>query len=267
MGLNEFLDWNFGADGEAQLIAKLTAGADPNQIDGPLSETALHVATRRRRLKAAEILLDHGAYIDARNAGGKTAYAHAIRRSFDEVVRLLKDRGANTDLTPADQLADAIAHSRLDDARAILCQHPEAARTGNSEEDRLLADIAGRNQVEPVRLLIEAGADLSARGLDDGTALHAAAWFGQPQNARLLIDAGAPLDVFDAAHQSSPLGWAVHGSRYSGGAEERQDVYVELVKMLLDAGSSLEYPNDPGDGYLKRLRNDASPLVREVLPQ
>ena len=102
--------------------------------------------------------------------------------------------------------------------------------------------------------------------LDDGTPLHQAAWFGQPANARQLIDAGAPLDVFDTVHGSSPLGWAVHGSRESGGSAEREQVYVELVRMLLDAGSSLHYPEHPGGhAYLDRLRSDASPRVADVL--
>ena len=77
---------------------------------------------------------------------------------------------------------------------------------------------------------------------------------------------GAPLDVFDATHESTPIGWAVHGSRYSGGAEARQDAYVALVRMLLTAGSSLDYPGEPrGDAYTRRLLDDASPPVREVL--
>jgi ankyrin repeat protein len=114
--------------------------------------------------------------------------------------------------------------------------------------------------------LIIAGADLTAPGLDSGTPLHQAAWFGQPDNARLLIDAGAPLDVFDATHQSSPLGWAVHGSRYSGGAAEHQDAYVALVRMLLEAGSCLHYPNQPGsDAYFRRLLEDATSQVAKVL--
>jgi hypothetical protein len=96
--------------------------------------------------------------------------------------------------------------------------------------------------------------------------LHQAAWFGQPDNARLLISAGAPLDVFEAPHESSPIGWAVHGSRYSGGAEERQDAYVALVRMLLAAGSSLHYPGEPkSDAYFRRLLVDATPGVGEVL--
>ena len=104
------------------------------------------------------------------------------------------------------------------------------------------------------------------RVLDEGTPLHQAAWFGQPDNARLLIDAGASLDVFDAVHEKSPLGRAVHGSRYSGAADERQDAYLALVRMLLAAGSSLQYPGGSrDDAYTGVLFDDASPQVREVL--
>ena len=268
MTLHELLDFNYGADGDDVLRRTLDEGADPNERHGPHEETPLHVATRRRRAEAVDILLAHGADIDARTAGGKTAYAHAIRRGFGEVAALLVKRGASTELNEADRFAVAIGNGHLDEARAILEAHPGVARTANPEEDRLLADVAGRNDRDPVALLIEAGADLTARGLDSGTALHQAAWFGQPENGRLLIDAGAPLDVFEGVHEASPIHWAVHGSRYSGAAEERQDAYVELVEMFLAAGSSLHYPGDPGgDAYEKRLLRDASPRVRNVLRQ
>ena len=266
MTLHELLDFRYGADGDEALRRMLDEHADPNRRSGPDKETPLHVATRRRRVTAVEILLACGADIDAVTAGGKTAYVHAIRRGFDEVAALLARYGASTDLNAADRFAVAIVSGRLDEARTILNACPGAARTANPEEDRLLADVAGRNDREAVQLLIEAGADLTATGLDSGTPLHQAAWFGQPGNGRLLIDAGAPLDIFDVVHAASPLHWAVHGSRYSGGAEEREDVYVELVEMLLKAGSSLSYPDDPeGDAYRQRLLRDASPRVREVL--
>lgn len=265
MTLHELLDFRYGPEAEATLRRMLEEGADPNLRAGPFSETALHVATRRRRAPAIEILLDHGAEIDAITAGGKTAYAHALRRGFDEVAALLQERGAGTELNGPDRLAVALTHGRLEEAQEILAKRPGIARTGNPEEDRLLADLAGRENSQPVALLIEAGADLEAPGLDTGTPLHQAAWFGQPQNARLLIDAGAPLDVFEPTHESSPIGWAVHGSRYSGGAEERQDAYVALTRMLLEVGSSLRYPGDESDAYLQRLLEDASPRVRAVL--
>lgn len=266
MTLHEILDFHSGPEGEEELRAMLAAGADPNQPDGAHAETPLHVATRRYRPGAVTILLDAGALLDAKTAGGKTAYAHAVRRGFTELTDIFNQRGADTGLGDADRFAVALVSGRLDEAREMLAANPGLARTGNPEEDRLLADVAGRNPTEPVELLIGAGADLAATAVDDGTALHQTAWFGQPQNARLLIDAGAPLEVFDTTHESSPLGWAVHGSRYSGGADERQDVYVELAAMLLDAGSKLHYPHDPdGDAYRTRLLDDASPRVREVL--
>lgn len=264
--MHEFLDCNFGPDGDSQLEARLAQGEAVNAVIK--GETPLHVAARRRRRNAVAILLDHGADVDSKNAGLKTAYAHAIRRGFSEVAELLVERGANIDLTNADRLAVAVGSGRLGEAREILLQHPETIRTGNPEEDRLLADMAGRNDTEAVRLLIQSGADLTATGLDSGTPLHQAAWFGQPENARLLIDAGAPLNVFDSVHESSPLGWAVHGSRYSGEAENRQSNYVELVQILLDAGSDLRYPDDPdGNAYLARLRKDATPTIRALLPE
>ncbi len=266
MTLHQLLDFEYGDDGDAALRRLLDEGADPNGRAGPRSETPLHVAVRRRRASAVAILLDRGAQIDAVTAGGKTAYAHAVRRGFDEVAELLRARGCATTLAEADRLAVAVVGGRLDEARAILEASPGVARTGNAEEDRLLADVAGRDDPRAVELLIRAGADLTAPGLDDGTPLHQAAWFGQPANARLLIAAGAPLDVFEPTHESSPIGWAVHGCRYSGDADKRQDAYLELVRMLLEAGSRLHYPDDPeGDAYLRRLLHDATPPVREVL--
>jgi len=263
--LHELLDYDY-EDGDAVLRRMLDDGADANARAGPQSETPLHVATRRRRTSAVTILLAGAADIDATTAGGKTAYAHAVRRKFDDVADVLRTHGSSTVLNNADQLAVAIVNGNLDDARTILASHPGAARTGNPEEDRLLADVAGRDDSRPVEILIAAGASLTAPGLDDGTPLHQAAWFGQPDNARLLIDAGAPLEIFDAVHESSPLGWAVHGSRYSGGAQERQDAYVALVRMLLAAGSGFQHPKDPqGDRYRRRLLQDASPQVREIL--
>jgi cytohesin len=266
MTLHEMLDVSYGRDGDKTLRRMLEEGFDPNARAGARGETALHVAARRRRCNAVEILLDHGAEIDATTAGGKTAYAHSVRRGFDDVADILRRHGANTDLNRADQLATLIVEGRMVDARQLLVTYPEIARTGNPEEDRLLADVAGREDPARVEFLIRAGADLAARGLDDGTPLHQAAWFGQPLNARLLLDAGAPLDVFGDMHNSSPLGWAVHGARYSGGADKRQDEYVKLVEMLLTAGATFDHPEDPGgDRYLHRLLEDATPRVRAVL--
>jgi len=268
MSLHRFLDLEYSKAGEEDELTRRLAdpSIDLEAVEGDPKETPLLVAVRRRRLDAVRILLDAGAKIDARNGCGKTSYAHSKRRGFTELVELLEERGASTKLSAADEFAVAVAQKRLDDARTILAGHPHVIRTGNPEEDRLLADMSGRpDHEDAIRFLIEAGADLSACALDSGTPLHQASWFGQPQNARLLIDAGAPLDVFDSTHNCSAIGWAVHGSRFSGGAEDRQPIYAELVQMLLKAGSSLNYPSDDSNAYLDWMKEVASEAIRPLL--
>ena len=62
---------------------------------------------------------------------------------------------------------------------------------------------------EMVDLLLALGARVEAapRGV---TAPHYAAWGGRAENARRLVDAGAPLSTRDEEHGASPLGWAGH---------------------------------------------------------
>lgn len=254
---------------EAALRGYLETGGDADARGDMDRETLLGVAARRRRVDAARLLLDAGADPDLADAHGKTPYVHAVRRGFGEVARLLRNAGASPVLTTADLLAVALTEGSLDDARALIAADPGCVRTGNPGEDRLLADLAGRADAEPVRLLVQAGADLRAAGLDGGTPLHQAAWFGQPVNLRILLDAGAPVDVFDPIHHSSPLHWAVHGSRYSGDAEHRQDAYVEITRSLLAAGSRVSYPEPSAaqGRYEDRLLRDATPAVRAVLEE
>jgi ankyrin repeat protein len=262
--LHWLVDWSYK---ERAVRWLLEHGADPDERVGRIRETALHVAARRRRLDAVELLLDHGAEIDARTAGGKSAYAHALCRGFDEVAGLLRDRGADTRLSRADRLAVALVADDLDAARKIVETHPDLVPGLEPEDARILPDLAGRpSHTEAVRLLLDAGADITARGLDGGTALHQAAWFGQVDAAELLVAHGAPLEIRGDDHRSTPLGWVCHGSRFSGGAGQRSEVYARIAELLLVTGASLANPDDPeGDPQGRWLFRDASADVAAVL--
>ena len=81
----------------------------------------------------------------------------------------------------------------------------------------------------------------------------------------MLIDRGAPLEIRGDLHDLSPLGWACHGSRYSGGAGDRAGVYAQIAEMLLVAGASFVHEHDPEGQPGKRIFEDATDSVRKVV--
>lgn len=70
--------------------------------------------------------------------------------------------------------------------------------------------IASAGTPDGVRALAEAGGDLDAL-VDGRTMLHHAAWIGDVELVRALLDCGADPDVLDAEHGTTPLSWAEYG--------------------------------------------------------
>ena len=108
---------------------------------------------------------------------------------------------------------------------------------GDSEEvERLLSadpeldvfEAAALGRVERLRELLDADPELvRARSVDDGTALHFAAFFRQPAATRLLLDRGADLEAVASTFGNvTPL----HSACASG---ER-----ESARILLEAGAN-----------------------------
>ena len=64
----------------------------------------------------------------------------------------------------------------------------------NSVDTQLL-EAAKRGTTEEVRRLLDAGADVNARGDDGVTALHEAAYYGPADVVQLLIDHGADVNA------------------------------------------------------------------------
>ncbi|MBX2876247.1 MAG: ankyrin repeat domain-containing protein [Saprospiraceae bacterium] len=260
--LHYLLDWNYSPE---KMEAALESGADPNESYWKYEENALHVAVRRRRLEAISPLLKYGVDINAKTKGGKTAYVHAIRRGFTEISDFLQKKGADTTLNTADHLAVALGNGEMEKASALIAEHPDLVPQMNAEEARILPDLTGRQRTDVVHLLLDAGIDITSRGLDEGTGLHMAAWFGQPANTQLMIDYQAPLEIRGDLHNMSPLGWVVHGSVYSGSAQSHADDYTRIARILLEAGASLLHPDIPADTTGAWLLKEVSPGVEAVL--
>ena len=259
--LHWLLDWHNEPESIRRLLDE---GADPNVPSGAQRESALHAAVRRRRKEWIEPLARAGAQLDAVTAGGMTAYRHARRRTFGEVADELERLGADTRLTVGDRLALALDGQDFDAATSLEPQLEQPIPDWPAEEARLLSDLASRGRVEAVDWLLDRGADIAARGLDDGTPLHLTAWFGEADAADRLIERGAPLDLRGDAHDSTPLGWVAHGSRYSGGARERGAVYARIARALLQAGAPLPDPEALHDhAQLAQASHPVATVLRE----
>jgi uncharacterized protein len=160
-------------NGTAAVIeALLDAGADVNGV-APTGETALMTAVRTGVLDAVTLLLDRGAEIDARDREfEQTALMLAVREAHPEIVALLLERGADVD-----------ARTRVGPTPKFV---PPCKGTGCGSEG------VGINRGG----LPDRGRRAAALG--GMTPLNYAARDGRTEEARLLLAAGADVELAEA---------------------------------------------------------------------
>lgn len=148
-------------------------------------------------------------------------------------------------------LFEAAKTGEVAQVREIISRHPElrSARRDSGETPLMAALYRGQRDV--VQLLIDSGAELdvfaaaatgrlreltgalsaadavSAYSYDGWTALHLAAFFGHPDAARSLLDAGADVNAVSRnTLTNTPLHAAAAGK------------HVDVALLLLDRGAS-----------------------------
>jgi ankyrin repeat protein len=175
--------------------------------------------------------------------------AHMIARTFghDDVFALLMEKSP-----PELQLVVACGLSDEPLARSLLARHPNLPRTLADEDRRRVVDAAQDNNVGGVRLMLEAGWPVDARGQHGATALHWAGFHGNAAMTRAILEHRPPLDALTDEFPGTPLDWALYGSRH--GWHCRSGDYGGTVEALLHAGA-----DTPADAP------DASEPVRDVL--
>jgi ankyrin repeat protein len=109
-------------DGQAALKLLIEHGVNVNQVTGVGGMTPLHMSARRGTTKIAEVLLNAGADIEARDKGGETPLRRAVNCGQERMVCLLLSRGANprsmdkNGRTPMDA-------ARSENVRKLLAAH------------------------------------------------------------------------------------------------------------------------------------------------
>ncbi len=240
----------------------LEAGADPNELE-PWGETALHHAIRRGRGPAqVDLLLRHGAAIDATNRDGHTAYAMARRLGDRAIADHLRARGANEALSDVDAFLAACADGDERAARDRLARDPDLVARLADPDRALLVEAARLDHREAVRLMLDLGFPIEARGGDSaGTAVNHAAFRAHAEMVDLLLARGADVEAVNH-FGGTALGALTWSSRHGDGVdvhqraeEERQRDLVVTAERLLQAGARIR------SAHL----DNASPLLADLL--
>ncbi|MCS7225071.1 MAG: ankyrin repeat domain-containing protein [Armatimonadetes bacterium] len=242
--------------------------ADPEQVNspGPDGLTPLHFA---RNPQVAQFLLDRGAEIDARDIDHRGTPAQWSVSDRPAVCEFLLEKGSRPDA-----LFLHIALGNRDEVQSLLSENPtllssrsegEApgghinSYTGVGSYSTPLITAARFHQTEIAELLIDLGADPSERGEFGGNALHWAAWHGSHRIVRLLVAAGAPLNVKSIEHSATPLIWALDGCLEGEGVRGN---YFETVSILVDAGADL---SEVTDQWLTKLKQAGQQEILNLL--
>lgn len=213
----------------------LDHGADPNVTAYAKAEVPLHLAINNDwDIELIARLLDRGANPNARRADGKSALVFAVAGGRDDVVQLLRDRGAIDDTRPEHYFLGACVNGRRAEARQLLGRHPEWREQLAPAVDPMLLRLAKEDNAAAITLLADLGFGIDAKAEGGERPLHWAAWHGRVAAARAFVLAGANLSEPDGKFHAPPLGWCVHGSmncRAVGGD------YAAVAEVLLAAGA------------------------------
>ena len=157
---------------------------------------------------------------------------HLIARDFghDEVFRFLMER------SPEDvKLSQALDLGDEGLFRAWLVSRPNFVENLSDEDHRRLPDAAQNNNTVAVRLMLEAGWPVDARGEYKMTALQWASWHGNAEMVREILKYDPDIELQDCDHDITALVSVLHGSEHSWHRDTGD--YVATIETLLDAGA------------------------------
>ncbi|HXS16825.1 MAG TPA: ankyrin repeat domain-containing protein, partial [Polyangiaceae bacterium] len=175
-------------------------------------------AAKKGLLERVRLLLAHHAHPDAVDPyDHRPAFVNAQRNGHEQVVVLLAQAGAQSRLTPDDELYIALRNDDFSAAERALHTHPDLA-----QEVESFKAWAAQGKIRALELYLSHGADVNARGRFGATALHQAALCGHNETVEWLLARGAALGLRDTTYDGTAVGWANAGD------------HTALVQTLLD---------------------------------
>nr|XP_019936155.1 PREDICTED: ankyrin-3-like [Paralichthys olivaceus] len=235
---------DLAAEHEHVDVVKVLLKEEAKQTESHTQDMILHRAAMQDNWRLAELLLQSGAAVNARNNHEKTPLFYTVARSNEKTTTVLLNAGAEVD---HDVINEAIEHKQESILHLLLAN----ARGALSEEElgSALFSAVRQNQHGMVTTLIDSGANVNLCDTQGYTALLLAAELGHFEVFRVLLEKQAKMDA-TLRDRSSALHLAVHSGS------------VPLVQTLLEKGSDPNIAGPKGQQALHlAAQSDRSDMV------
>ena len=194
-------------------------------------ENCLHIAARNGHLNLCKTLIaDHG--FDKNNADniGRTALFNSAESGSYELVKFFIEKGADIRVRTVDGLnclhvAAGLGHLNL--CKIFIYEHGFQEDTADIYGFTPMHYSAGSGNLELVKLFLDRGADIYLRTNDGCNCLHLAAFRGQLNICKFLLED----NNFDIHHTNIEKFTALHFSAANGS--------LALFSYLLEKGSEI----------------------------
>ena len=255
----------------------LETGVNINSTNND-GETALMKAAQNGHIEIVKMLIEKGADVNFKDKYGSTALMKTSRHLGNaETAKVLLDHGADVNAKSkfgATALMAACGYFGNTETAKVILSYGADINTQDNDGETALINAAQEGHTETVKMLIEKGADvnkiatyasyyndingggssgsdLRAKDYDGNTALAKAAHRGAAEIVKMLLDAGANVNVKDKF--GTPL------------TQAAENGHIEIVKMLLEKGADVNIKNKYGETTLQQAKKKGKPEIVEIL--
>ncbi|MBV9470899.1 MAG: ankyrin repeat domain-containing protein [Abitibacteriaceae bacterium] len=152
----------------------------------------------------------------------------AAQHGHTELIEFLLQRSS-----PRQKFLFACMQADESTVQSLLSQQPDLMRSLRPDEMSLICDAAWRNNTAAVRVMLKAGFDINAQGVNNSTPLDRAALWGYLDTVNLLLEHNASLTVVND-FGGTPLGACIYGSLHF---INEQSNHAACVESMLRAGA------------------------------